>query len=120
VFYEDGSVRDPSIAAAIMGFFRNRTVNILPAIPDKEGWVTKVIDQGEKWLSAPEGTWKEGLDIAETAAHLLESGELTAMIIPPTQEVEMLRNGDVNMKALKELMIKFKNQLEPYKLPPSQ
>jgi hypothetical protein len=120
VFFEDGSVRDPSIAAAIMGFFRNRTADILPAIPDKEGWVTKVIDQSEKWLSAPEAIWKEGLDIAETAAHLLESGELTAMIIPPTQEVNMLRNGEVNTKALKELIIKFKNQLEPYKLPPAQ
>ena len=120
VFYEDGSVRDPSIAAAIMGFFRKRTADILPAVPDKEGWVTKVIDQGDKWLSAPEAIWKDGLDIAETAANLLESGELTAMIIPPTQEVEMLRNGEVNMKALKELIIKFKNQLEPYKLPPAK
>lgn len=120
VFYEDGSVRDPSIAAAIMGFFRKRTPDILPAIPDKEGWVTKVIDQGDKWLSTPEPIWKEGLDIAETAAHLLESAELTAMIIPPTQEVEMLRNGQVNMEALKELIIKFKNQLEPYKLPPTK
>ena len=43
VFYEDGSVRDPSIAAAIMGFFRKRSSDILPSIPDKEGWVTKVI-----------------------------------------------------------------------------
>ena len=120
VFYEDGSVRDPSIAAAIMGFFRKRTADILPAIPDKEGWVTKVIDQGDKWLSAPEGTWKDGLDIAETAANLLEAAELTAMRIPPTQEVQMLRNGEVNTKALKDLIIKFKNQLEPYKLPPSQ
>jgi len=36
VFYEDGTVRDPSIAAAIMGFFRKRTADILPAVPDKE------------------------------------------------------------------------------------
>lgn len=115
VFYEDGSIRDPSIAAAIMGFFRKRTSDILPAVPDKEGWVTKVIEQSDKWLKDPEGDWKEGLDIAETAAHLLESGELTAMIIPPTQEVEKLRQGDVDMKALKELIIKFKDKLEPYK-----
>jgi hypothetical protein len=36
------------------------------------------------------------------------------MRVPPTQEVEMLRQGDVDMKALKVLIIKFKNQLEPY------
>jgi hypothetical protein len=117
VFYEDGSVRDPSIAAAIMGFFRKRTADILPSVPDKEGWVTKVIDQGDKWLKDPKGNWKEGLDIAETAAHLLEAGELTAMIIPPTQEVEMLRQGAENQKSLKELIIKYKKLLVPYKLP---
>jgi hypothetical protein len=119
VFYEDGSVRDPSIAAAIMGFFRKRTADILPAIPDKEGWVTKVVDQSDKWLKDPEGTWKDGLDIAETAAHLLEAGELTAMRIPPTWEVEMLRQGEANLKVLKELIIKFKDQLEPYRILPA-
>ena len=116
VFYEDGTIRDPSIAAAIMGFFRKRTADILPAVPDKEGWVTKVTDQSDKWLKDTAGTWKDGLDLAETAAHLLEAGELTAMRIPPTQEVDMLRQGEVNMKALKVLIIKFKNQLEPYRI----
>jgi hypothetical protein len=98
-----------------MGFFRKRTADILPAIPDQEGWVTKITDQSDQWLKNPEGTWKEGLDIAETSAHLLEAGELTAMRIPPTWEVEMLRQGEVDMKALKELIVKFKSQLEPYK-----
>jgi hypothetical protein len=118
VFYEDGSVRDPSIAAAIMGFFRKRSADILPSIPDKEGWVTKVIDQSDKWLKDPERSWNNGLNIAETAAHLLEAGELTAMRILPTYEVEMLQKGEINQKALKELIIKFKNQLEQYKVPP--
>ncbi len=120
VFYEDGSVRDPSVAAAIMGFFRKRTPDILLADPDKEGWVTKVIEESNKWLKDPAGTWKDGLDLAETSAHLLEAGELTAMRIPPTWEVEMMRKGEVNLKALKELIIKFKNQLEPYRKPPAR
>lgn len=120
VFYEDGSVRDPSIAAAIMGFFRKRTADLLPAVPDQEDWVTKITDRSDQWLENPEGTWKEGLDIAETSAHLLEAGELTAMRIPPTWEVEMLRQGEVDMKALKELIVKFKGQLEPYKKPSAQ
>jgi hypothetical protein len=120
VFYEDGSVRDPSIAAAIMGFFRKRTEDILPCIPDQEGWVTRITDRSEQWLKDPEATCKDGLDIAETAAHLLEAGELTAMRIPPTWEVEMLRQGEVDMKALRELIIKFRDQLEPFKKPPVQ
>jgi hypothetical protein len=119
VFYEDGSVRDPSIAAAMMGFFRKRTPDILLADADKEGWVTKVTDQGNSWLKDPERTWKNGLDIAETAAHLLEAGELTAMRIPPTYEVEMLRNGEVNQLALRDLIIKFNTQLQPYRKPPA-
>lgn len=116
VFYDDGSVRDPSIAAAIMGFFRKRSADILPSVPDKEAWITKISDQADKWLANPEASWKEGLDIAETAANLLEAGELTAMIIPPTQEVDVLRQGNEDMKALKELIVKFKKQLEPYKV----
>jgi hypothetical protein len=116
VFYEDGSVRDPSIPAAIMGFFRKRSADILPSVPDREGWVTKVIDQSNNWLKDSARTWNDGLDIAETAAHLLEAGELTSMRIPPTWEVEMLRQGETNFKSLEVLIIKFKIQLEPYKL----
>jgi hypothetical protein len=120
VFYDDGSVRDPSIAAAIMGFFRKRTADILPAVPDREGWVSRVIEQSYKWLKDPERTWTDGLDIAETAAHLLEAGELTAMRIPPSWEVRMLREGEVDMPALKNLIIQFKKELEPFKKPAVQ
>jgi hypothetical protein len=120
VFYEDGSVRDPSIAAAVMGFFRKRTSDILPAVTDQEGWVTRITERSDQWLKNSEGTWKDGLDIAETSAHLLEAGELTAMRIPPTWEVEMLRKGEPDMKALKELIIRFRDQLVPFKKPPVQ
>ncbi len=120
VFYKDGSVRDPSIPAAILGFFRKRTADILPSVPDQEGWITKIIDQGDRWIKNPDRKWKEGLDIAETAAHLLEAGELTAMRIPPTWEVRMLRQSEINMKALEDLIKKFKAQLEPYKVIPTK
>ncbi|HPC98918.1 MAG TPA: hypothetical protein P5257_03605 [Bacteroidales bacterium] len=116
VFYEDGSVRDPSIAAAIMGFFRKRSPDILPAVADYEGWITRITDQGNKWLKNTEAKWEEGLDIAETSAHLLEAGELAPMRIPPTWEVEMLRQGEKDMKALRELITRFNTMLEPYKI----
>jgi len=99
-----------------MGFFRKRTEDILPSNPDKEGWITRIIDQSDKWLNDTDRKWKDGLDIAETAAHLLESAELAAMRTPPTWEVEMLRKGEINLDALKKLIIKFKDQLEPYKI----
>ncbi|HLN22226.1 MAG TPA: glycoside hydrolase family 2 TIM barrel-domain containing protein [Bacteroidales bacterium] len=117
VFYEDGTVRDPSIAAAIMGFFRKRTSDILPAVADQEGWVTRIIERSDKWLAADTASWKEGMFIAETAANLLEAGELTAMRIPPTYEVEMLRKSEGNIDELKQIIIKFRGLLEPYKKP---
>jgi hypothetical protein len=115
VFYEDGSVRDPSIPAAIMGFFRKRSPDMLPSTADHEGWVTKIIDQSNEWLTSGDKDREKGLDIAETAAHLLEAGELTAMRIPPTAEVEMLRQKETDIKALELLITKFRDQLEPYK-----
>jgi hypothetical protein len=115
VFYEDGSVRDPSIPAAIMGFFRKRSTDILPSVPDREGWVSRIIDRSDKWLKDTNRTWKDGLDIAETEANLLEAGELAAMRIPPTWEVGMLRQDEVNFKVLEKLIIKFRDQLVPYR-----
>ncbi|MGO9482937.1 MAG: glycoside hydrolase family 2 TIM barrel-domain containing protein [Candidatus Kryptoniota bacterium] len=120
VFYEDGTVRDPSIPAAILGFFRKRSGDILPSVPDREGWVSRTIDRSEKWLNDATRTWKDGLDIAEIEANLLEAGQLTAMRIPPTWEVEMLRQGEVNIEALKKLIIKFRGELEPYKIQQAQ
>lgn len=42
------------------------------------------------------------------------------MRIPPTWEVGKLRNGDVDLMALKELIVKFKDRLEPFRLPQRQ
>lgn len=120
VFYEDGTVRDPSIAAAIMGFFRNRESDILPYLPDKEGWVTKTVNSGYKWLGQEDASWEEGLDIAETAANLLESGELIAMRELPTREVKMLRQGKVNIPVLRATLQKYIKILEPYMKPVTQ
>jgi hypothetical protein len=50
VFYEDGTVRDPSIAAAIMGFFRKRDADILPSVADNEGRIRRVIEEGRTWM----------------------------------------------------------------------
>ena len=117
VFYEDGTVRDPSIAAAVLGFFRNRGENILPSIPDQEGHLTEVINDGRKWLDQPDASWSEGLDIAERGANLLEAGQLIAMRDPPTRRVDLLRKGQPDLPALRALMKEFLNALEPYKRP---
>jgi hypothetical protein len=114
VFYPDGTVRDPSIVAAIMGFFRNRGPAIIPENPDREGWVTKAIAEGRKWLADPDATWEQGLDLAETAANLLEAGQLTAMREPPTRNVDLLRQGPPDLPALRALLRRYIEILEPY------
>ena len=116
VFYPDGTVRDPTIVAAMLGFFRNRGPDIVPSEADKEGWVTKVVTNSKKWLSQPAGTWKEGLDLAEEAANLLESGELIAMREPPTRHVDLMRKGQPDLPALRALLQKYIEILEPYEL----
>jgi hypothetical protein len=78
VFYEDGTARDPSILAAILGFFRNRGPDILPAVVDQDGYLTRVVADGKKWIAKPNASWEEGFNLAETAANLLEAGELIA------------------------------------------
>lgn len=117
VFYEDGTVRDPSIAAAILGFFRNRNQDILPAQADREGRITRVIEEGNAWLEQTDASWATGLDLAETAAHLLEAGELIPMREPPTRDVYLLRQGQPDLPALRELIRKYIDRLEPYTQP---
>lgn len=118
VFYEDGRVRDPSIAAAILGFYRNRGTNILLTVPDYEGWVTKIVERGQQWLQDPKASWSDGLDIAETCANLLESAELVPMRTPPTWEVASLRSGNPELPVLRALIKKYVATLEPCRLPP--
>jgi hypothetical protein len=117
VFYEDGSVRDPSIPAAIMGFFRKRDADILPSVPDDEGWIRRVIKEGRVWMgSADVSNIGTGYDLAETAANLLEAGELAPMHIPPTQRITVLRAGPPDVEATRRLLGEFIQLLEPYAL----
>jgi len=114
VFYPDGTVRDPTIVAALLGFFRNRGPNILPSEADREGWVTRVVTEGKKWLAQPNASWEQGLHLAEEAANLLESGELIGMREPPTRQVDLMRKEQPNLPALRALLQKYIEILEPY------
>ncbi len=114
VLYPDGTVRDPVIVAALLGFFRNRGPNIFPSVADNEGWVTRVVANGKKWLDQPDGSWNEGLDLVEEAANLLEAGELIAMREPPTRQVDLMRKRQPDLPALRALLQKYIEILEPY------
>jgi hypothetical protein len=118
VFYPDGTIRDPTIVAALLGLFRNRGDDAMPTVPDREDFVTRAVANNREWLADADASWSKGLDLAEVSANLLEAGQLIAMDEPPTRTVELLRRGAPNMAALRSAMEKYTALLEPYRLPP--
>ena len=114
IFYPDGTIRDPSIPMAVMGIFRNRGPGIVLERPDREGRVTRTITEARNWLANPNGDWHTGLNIAETAANLLESAQLVPLHELPTRQVELLRGGQEDHPALKTLLEKDILALQPY------
>lgn len=100
IFYADGTVRDPSIVAAVMGCFRNRDMDtIVPEKANREKEANKALAKVERLLSdgdADAFTYQnlkadDLLEECEHMANLLESGQLTPMQIPPTARVAALR-----------------------------
>jgi hypothetical protein len=114
IFYEDGTVRDPAIPAAMLGMYRNRGTNVVLENPDREGWVTRTVTNSRKWLADSNAPYAEGLRQAEIAANILEANELVAMRDLPSRRVAALRDERPDPKALRELLSEFVKDLEPY------
>jgi hypothetical protein len=114
IFYADGTVRDPVTAAALMGIFRNEGEDRRLETPDRESWVTVPLQRSAKWLAAENPDWKEGLEIAETEANMLESNQLVAMRFPPSLTIKKLREAPPNIPALRATMQEFVALLTPY------
>jgi hypothetical protein len=94
IFYPDGTIRDPSIVAAVMGFYRNRGPGVVLEQTDREGITSGLLDDARKWLA-------------------LEAGQLVGMRDLPTRKVDMLRVGPQNALALRQLIRQFSDQLAP-------
>lgn len=103
IFYPDGTIRDPAVAAAIVGCFRNRRLETLvPEKPNREQEGVKALKKLEALLSdshpdvfAYGGFDVEALlDVCETMAHLLEGGQLVPMQIPPTARIDAWRRQE--------------------------
>ena len=113
VFYGDGTVRDPSIPAAILGYFRNRE-NPFPEVPDREDKIGSILTRTDAWKKEGGKDFETGIHIAEAGANVLESAQLAPMHVAPTYEVEQVRkSGD--LKQLRTLLDKQAAMLKPYK-----
>jgi len=117
VLYADGTVRDPSIVAALIGFFRNRGSDVVEEVPDREGRVTAAVVANTKWLADTNAGWEQGLDLAERSANLLEAAQLIAMHDLPTRQVDLLRKGHPDMRTLRALVQKWTGILAGYQVP---
>jgi hypothetical protein len=118
VFYPDGTVRDPSIVAALMGFFRNRGEKIIEDVPDRENHLTEAVVANKKWLADPNADWNAGLDLAEMSVNLLEASQTIAMHDLPSRKVMLMRNGAPDMPALRTMVQQYTTLMEPYQLAP--
>jgi hypothetical protein len=118
IFYPDGTVRDPSVPAAMLGLYRNRSTNTVLELPDREGWVTRTLTNGVAWLNNPNASYSEGLRLAETAANILEANQLVPMRDLPTRRVALLQEEPPDPDALRDLLKNYLNQLEPYRREP--
>jgi hypothetical protein len=100
IFYPDGTVRDPSIVAAVLGFYRNRDLKtIVRPLPNREGQAAKALEELQQALNADKGavgrtpgSIDKILDAAEYAANLLEAAEMVPMDVPPTAQIESWRH----------------------------
>ncbi|MBR4756349.1 MAG: hypothetical protein IK076_05345 [Bacteroidales bacterium] len=111
IFYEDGTVRDPSIVAACLGFYRNRdTDTMILEYPDKEGYVERALNLMEEAFAEEKEVFKFSsastdkiLEAAEYCANLLESAQMVPMHEMPTAKIAAWRKMDPKDRNEKEI-----------------
>ena len=121
VVYPDGTVRDPAIAAAIIGFFRNRGPEALRPDVNQEDYVERAMFYAERALretrrpgggNHPCKDAKKLLEACEFAANLLETGELVAMDMPPTARIEAYRRQEApDCDAIRDFLMELTETL---------
>lgn len=97
--YPDGTIRDPSIIAAVFGFHRNRDLKTsVKTNPNKEGYANRgikmiedVLKQETKVFQNKKTSTDDILEAAEYCANLLEAGEMVPMYNSPTAKIQAWR-----------------------------
>jgi len=111
LIYPDGTIRDPSVIAALFGFFRNRTENRIKVHANKEGHayfavqaVRKVltIEPTTIFMSKPVTT-DDILEAAEYCVNILEAAEMVPMWDPPSAKIACWRKLPEEQRDLYEI-----------------
>lgn len=111
IFYQDGTVRDPSIVAACLGFYRNRDLSTsVREYPNKEGYANRAIQLVEEAFNEEKEVFKSTrastddiLEAAEWCANLLESAQMVPMHDMPSARIEAWRKQDPKDRDEKEI-----------------
>lgn len=117
VVYPDGSLRDPSVVAALHGFFRNRTQEVIPTNVNKEGTAKKAIDKAKALLNenVPPFNNQEYIDralmCAESIANQLECCELIPMSDLPSTKVLLLQEKGCTVVEAQKVLFELCNHL---------
>ena len=112
IFYPDGTVRDPAIAAAVTGCFRNRDLlTMIPEKPNREQRGEWALNEARQLLS--DSQWnaflyqttdtEKLLEVCEKMANVLEAGQMVPMRIPPTAQIAFWRKQEnPNQREIRE------------------
>jgi len=125
IFYPDGTIRDPAIVAAVMGFFRNRDLEtMVRPEPNREGQADRALHAIQNALTQDHSVFGNRqsptdslLNAAEYAANLLESAEMVPMIVPPTAQIKYWRSLPENERPreqIREFAYKLGNELKKW------
>jgi hypothetical protein len=97
--YPDGTIRDPSVIAALFGFFRNRTEGRILVNANKEGHAYRAVQAVEDVLRVEQTTLfmqksktsDDILEAAEYCVNILEGAEMVAMWDAPSAKIQIWR-----------------------------
>ncbi|HYQ59273.1 MAG TPA: cellulase family glycosylhydrolase [Draconibacterium sp.] len=97
--YPDGTIRDPSVIAALFGFYRKRDLNTsIKVNPNMEGHALMAVKLVEEVLGGETEVFRfsqkpvdDILEAAEYCANQLEAAEMVPMHEPPTAKIETWR-----------------------------
>ena len=97
--YPDGTIRDPSVIAALFGFFRNRTPGRILVNANKEGHAYRAVqavedvlrvEQTTLFMQRPKTT-DDILEAAEYCVNILEGAEMVPMWDAPSARIAIWR-----------------------------
>ena len=100
IFYPDGTVRNPDIVAALLGFYRNRDLRtmVIPQ-PNREGRAAQALKELETALQGKPSVFgyrgsstDDILEAAEHCANFLEAAQMVPMDEPPTARIKFWRS----------------------------